>query len=73
MRRANGYQKTEATGPKPMRVITVWVDLDAITAPVRMPSRRVVGARMMPVGNGSEMALGFMMASWSGGGKGGRP
>lgn len=72
MRRANGYQKTEATGPKPMRVITVSVNLGAITAPEHMPSRRVVGARMMQVGNGSEMALGFMMRSWSGG-QSGRP
>lgn len=61
-----GYQRTDERKIKPGHVITVWSDLDAITAPEVIRSPTVVGARMMAVGNGKESALGFKMASWSG-------
>lgn len=55
---------------RPGFVITVWLDLDAIKAPETIRSKRVVGARMIPVGNGKDSALGFMVPSWGVSGSG---
>jgi hypothetical protein len=53
---------------KPGTVVTVSCNLDLITNPIPIPSKKVAGTYLIPGGNNrSEMIRGWMATSWAGG------